>query len=125
MPCQKRILIVEDSVDEREMLAHHLSSKGYHVSVARDGREALAKAPEINPSLILMDLWLPEVGGWEATRSLKSDDRTHDCPIVVLTGHSLYQPANLECDGWLTKPCPFERLDEAIESILDGTVRNV
>ncbi len=125
MAQQKCILIVEDSVDEREMLAQHLSSKGYQISIAGDGKEALARAPEIHPSLILMDLWLPEIGGWEATRSLKSDDRTHDCPIVVLTGHSLYQPANLECDGWLTKPCPLNRLDEVIEKLLKGTVPNV
>jgi len=117
---QIHILIVEDSDDDREMLAYHLSLKGYRVSKAGDGKEGLEKAFELHPQLILMDLWLPLIGGWEATRHLKSDKRTKDCPVVVITGHALIQPSTLPCDAWLTKPCPLERLDAEITRLLAG-----
>jgi CheY-like chemotaxis protein len=120
MDKQKHILIVEDSEDERNMFACHLSQMGYHVSLAGDGKEGVERAFEIHPDLILMDLWLPSMGGWEATRYLKSNERTRECPIVVITGHTAYQPNTLECDGWLTKPCPFDKLDAEIERVLES-----
>lgn len=116
----KHILIVEDSEDERDMFAHHLSQKGYRVSMAGDGKEGVEKAFEVQPDLILMDLWLPSMGGWEATTFLKANERTRECPIVVITGHAAYKPSNLECDGWLTKPCPLDRLDTEIERVLES-----
>jgi CheY-like chemotaxis protein len=112
------ILIVEDSNDEREMFAHHLSMMGYQVSVADDGKKGLDKALEIHPQLILMDLWLPTLGGWEATRLIKADEKTRDCRVVVITGHAMFQPSTLECDGWLTKPCPLDKLDAEIARVL-------
>ena len=120
MDKQKHILIVEDSEDERDMFARHLSQKGYRVSMAGDGREGVEKAFAVQPDLILMDLWLPSMGGWEATAFLKANERTRECPIVVITGHAVYQPSNLECDGWLTKPCPLDRLDTEIERVLES-----
>jgi CheY-like chemotaxis protein len=115
---QTHILIVEDSEDDREMYAHHLSLKGYLVSKAGDGKEGLEKAFELQPHVILIDLWLPCVGGWEATRRLKADERTKHCPVVVITGHPVLRPRTLECDGWLTKPCPLDQLDAEIARVL-------
>jgi CheY-like chemotaxis protein len=120
MTSQKHILIVEDSKDERDMYAHHLSWKGYRVSLAMDGKEGVIKAVEDRPNLILMDLWLPTMGGWEATRFLKADEKTRGCPIVVITGHVMYRPSTLECDGWLTKPCPLNLLDTEIQRVLES-----
>jgi CheY-like chemotaxis protein len=115
---QIHILIIEDSADERDMYAMHLSLKGYRVSKASDGKEGVEKAFELHPHLILIDLWLPTIGGWEATRRLKADDRTKDCPVVVITGHAVIRPGTLECDEWLTKPCPLDQLDAAIAKVL-------
>jgi CheY-like chemotaxis protein len=114
------ILIVEDSEDERDMFAHHLSLMGYRVSKAADGKEGLEKAFALHPNLILMDLWLPTIGGWEATRRLKLDERTKDCPVVVITGNVRVQPSTLSCDGWLTKPCPLDLLDAEIARVLQS-----
>ena len=117
---QTHILIVEDSKDSREMIAQHLSLKGYRVSMAGDGREGLEKASELHPHLILMDLRLPLIDGWEATRLLKEDERTKDCPVVVITGLTWIQPETLECDGWLKKPCLLDQLDAEINRVLLG-----
>jgi two-component system cell cycle response regulator DivK len=114
------ILIVEDSEDERDMYAYYLSRKGYRISMAGNGKEGVGKAFEVHPDLILMDLWLPAMGGWEATTFLKANERTKQCLIVVITGHAAYQPSTLECDGWLTKPCPLDRLDTEIERVLEN-----
>jgi two-component system, cell cycle response regulator DivK len=115
---QTHILIIEDSADEREIYALHLSLKGYRVSMASDGKEGVEKAFELHPNLILIDLWLPTIGGWEATRRLKADERTKDCPVVVITGHAVIRPGTLECDEWLTKPCPLDELDATIAKVL-------
>jgi CheY-like chemotaxis protein len=117
---QTLILIVEDSKDSREMIAQYLSLKGYRVSLAGNGKEGLEKAFELHPHLILMDLRLPIIDGWEATRLLKADERTKDCPVVVMTGLTWIQPKTLECDGWLTKPCPLDQLDAEINRVLVG-----
>lgn len=114
------VLIVEDSEDDRDMYAHHLMLKGYRVSKAGDGKEGLEKALELHPHLILIDLWLPIMGGWELTRRLKADERTKHSPVLILTGHSLFQPSTLECDGWLTKPCPLNQLDAEIARLLEA-----
>src|SRR5271157_3922858 len=79
------ILIVDDFKDDREMYAHYLTRSGFRVSLATDGQEAMDKAFQLLPDLILMDLWLPQIGGWEAIRQLKANDKTRDIPIVVLT----------------------------------------
>jgi CheY-like chemotaxis protein len=115
---QKHILIVDDSKDSREMYAQHLSLKGFRVSMACDGKEGLEKAFELHPHLILMDLRLPVIDGWEATRLLKAEERTKDCPVVVITGLTWLQPNSIECDGWLTKPCPLDQLDAEITRVL-------
>ena len=116
---QTHILIVDDSEDDRELYARYLSQKGYRVSMARDGKECLQMALDLHPHLILMDLRLPALDGWQATRLLKADERTKDCRVVVVTGLTWLQPKSLECDGWLVKPCPLDLLGAEIASILE------
>jgi len=115
---QTHILIVDDSVDDRNMYAHYLCMKGFRVSKARDGKESLERALELQPDLILMDLWLPRMSGWEATQRLKVDERTKHIPVLVVTSHSSARP--LECDGLLTKPCPLDQLGAEIAGILES-----
>jgi CheY-like chemotaxis protein len=82
------ILIVDDYQDAREMYAEYLKASGYRVAEARTGLEAVAKAKELGPDCILMDLSLPGIDGWEATRQLKADQRTTHIPVVAITGHA-------------------------------------
>jgi len=83
------VLVVEDYQDAREMYSAYLQFSGYRVEEATNGMEAIEKAIELTPDIILMDLALPKVDGWEATKRLKSDPRTKHIPIVALTGHAL------------------------------------
>ena len=103
------ILVVDDYEDAREMYAEYLRFCGFRVAEARNGNEALDQAFELRPSLILMDLSLPGMDGWEATRQLKADDRTRHIPVVALTGHALAGASEgakkAGCDSFVTKPC--------------------
>jgi two-component system cell cycle response regulator DivK len=103
------VLVVDDYTDAREMYSDFLVFSGFRVAEAKDGVEALQKAIEIGPDIILMDLSLPGVDGWEATRRLKQDDRTRHIPVVALTGHALAGDAQTAlkagCDAFITKPC--------------------
>ena len=117
---QKHILYVEDAEDAREAFGHFFSHKGFRVTTAENGREGLEKAFQLKPDLILMDLWLPEVGGWQAVQCLKTDQRTRHIPVVVITGHSPLRPEVLGCEGMLTKPMPPEVLLEEIRRVLDN-----
>src|SRR5919202_5102665 len=83
------VLVVEDYQDSREMYSAYLQFSGYRVAEATNGLEAIEKTLELMPDIILMDLALPRMDGWEATRRLKLDDRTSHIPIVALTGHAL------------------------------------
>ena len=104
----KRILVVEDDPDNRRIVAKVLSVEGYHVIEATDGMEALARARAERPDLILMDLALPNVDGWEATRRLKSDPETRSIPVVALTAVAMRgdeeQARAAGCDDYLPKP---------------------
>src|SRR5579872_1644977 len=100
------ILIVDDFKDDREMYSHYLTRCGFRVSVASDGQEGLDKARELLPDLVLMDLGLPEVGGWEAIRQLKANEKTKHIPVVVLTARAFVSAAAVGSDGCLIKPCP-------------------
>jgi CheY-like chemotaxis protein len=108
-PSQPLVLVVEDYEDAREMYAEYLTLNGFRVEEARNGFEALDKASALLPDIILMDLALPRLDGWEATRRLKRDPRTSHIPIIALTGHALEGHAqgarSAGCDAFVTKPC--------------------
>ena len=103
------ILVVDDYEDAREMYAEYLRFCGFRVAEARNGNEALDQAFTLMPDLILMDLSLPGMDGWEATRQLKADERTRNIPVVALTGHALAGASEgakrAGCDSFVTKPC--------------------
>ena len=103
------ILVVDDYEDAREMYAEYLRFCGFRVAEARNGNEALEQACSLMPDLILMDLSLPGMDGWEATRQLKADTRTARIPVVALTGHALAGASEgakrAGCDSFVTKPC--------------------
>ena len=103
------ILVVDDYQDAREMYAEYLQFSGFRVAEARNGNEAVTQAFTLLPDLILMDLSLPGMDGWEATRLLKGDDRTKHIPVVALTGHALAGASEgakkAGCDSFVTKPC--------------------
>ncbi|WP_309891082.1 response regulator [Archangium sp.] len=103
------VLIVDDYQDAREMYAEYLEFSGFRVAEARNGAEAVEKAFALHPAVILMDLSLPVMDGWEATRRLKADARTRAIPVVALTGHALdghsREAQDAGCDAYVTKPC--------------------
>jgi two-component system, cell cycle response regulator DivK len=121
------VLVVDDFQDNREMFAEFLVISGYRVAQAVNGREALDRAFELIPDAILMDLSLPELDGWEATRRLKRDPRTRHIPVVALTGHVLADHArearDAGCDGFLAKPCLPEVLVVELRRVLAAVAR--
>ncbi len=118
------VLVVEDYQDAREMYAAYLQFSGYRVAEASNGLEAVEKARELLPAIILMDLALPKMDGWEATRLLKADERTRNIPIVALTGHALAGHAEgarqAGCDAFVTKPCLPDVLVAEIQRMLSA-----
>jgi len=125
-PSNRRlVLVVEDYQDAREMYAAYLQFSGYRVAEATNGLEAIEKTLELLPDIILMDLALPKMDGWEATRRLKMDERTRHIPIVALTGHALAGHAEgarqAGCDSFVTKPCLPDALVAEIERMLSTT----
>lgn len=116
------ILYVEDNEDNIYMLSTRLRRKGYEVIVATDGEQGVARARSDAPSLILMDLSLPVVDGWEATRRLKALATTRDIPVIALSSHAM--PGDREtalaagCDDFDTKPVEFARLLTKIQALL-------
>jgi two-component system, cell cycle response regulator DivK len=126
------VLVVDDYQDAREMYAEYLSFSGFRVVEAATGTEAVEKALALQPDVILMDLSLPGMDGWAATRQLKSDDRTKRIPVLALTGHALAgasEGARLAgCDAFVTKPCLPDELVVEVRRMLrrrDGTVATV
>ena len=119
------VLVVEDYQDAREMYTAYLQFSGYRVAEATNGLEAIETAIRLMPDIILMDLALPKVDGWEATKRLKSDPRTKHIPIVALTGHALAGFAEgareAGCDAFVTKPCLPDALVAEIRRMLGRT----
>jgi CheY-like chemotaxis protein len=117
-----RVLVVEDYPDAREMYGEYLEYSGYDVIEAANGIEALQRAVDDKPDIILMDLSLPVMDGWEATRRLKADERTAGIPVVALTGHALAGISDgarqAGCDSFVTKPCLPEDLVLEIKRVL-------
>lgn len=116
-----RILLVEDNAENRDMLSRRLVRRGHSVEFAVDGAEAISMATSNLPDLILMDLSLPIIDGWEATRRLKADPRTQAIPIIVLTAHAMVgdrQSAMAAgADDYDTKPVDFDRLTLKIAAL--------
>jgi two-component system cell cycle response regulator DivK len=111
------VLLVEDNEDNVSIYSTILTHSGYPVIVATDGEAAIAAAREHHPGLILMDVSIPKIDGWEATRRLKADPATADIPIVALTAHALASDRQMAhdvgCDGYIPKPAdPVEVLAE-------------
>lgn len=108
-PTRPLLLVVEDFDDAREMYRDYLEFAGFRVETARDGREGIDKARALQPDLVLMDLSLPGIDGWEATRLLKADPETRHILIVALSAHALAAEGERAraagCDGFIAKPC--------------------
>ena len=117
-----KILIVEDNEMNRDMLSRRLKKKGYDVAIAIDGEAGVAAATSETPDLVLMDLSLPVIDGWEATRRLKADPATRDVPVIALTAHAMQgdeeKALDAGCDDYDTKPVNLARLIEKIERLL-------
>ena len=119
----KKILLVEDNEMNRDMLSRRLMRKGYEVKIAIDGQQGVDMAQTAAPDLILMDMSLPVLDGWEATRQLKNADATRHIPVIALTAHAMSgdreRALEAGCDDYDTKPIELSRLLEKIESMLN------
>ena len=117
-----RILLVEDNEMNRDMLTRRLSKRGHEVLIAVDGRQGVDVAVSSSPDIILLDMSLPVMDGWEAARRLKADSATNHVPIIALTAHAMAGDREkcLEagCDDYDTKPVEFKRLLAKIDTLL-------
>ncbi len=117
-----KILLVEDNEINRDMLSRRLERRGYRVAIALDGEQGVSMAGLEAPDLILMDMSLPVLDGWEAARRLKAAPETRSIPIIALTAHAMVgdreKAIESGCDDYDTKPVEFQRLLEKIETIL-------
>jgi len=119
-----RILLVEDNEMNRDMLSRRLQRKGFEVLIAVDGEQGLTLASTTAPDLVLMDMSLPKIDGWEVTRRLKADPATHQLPIIALTAHAMAGDRDkclaAGCDDYDTKPIEFSRLLDKVQTLLSG-----
>ncbi|KIC15189.1 response regulator [Leisingera sp. ANG-Vp] len=117
-----KVLLVEDNEMNRDMLSRRLARKGFHVIAATDGLEGVSMAGSETPDIILMDMSLPEIDGWEATRRIKAEPGTASIPVIALTAHAMASDREkaLEagCDDFDTKPVEFSRLLEKMGKLL-------
>lgn len=117
-----KILLVEDNELNRDMLSRRLLRRGYAVLLAMDGEDGVKQAGTEAPDLILMDMTLPVISGWDATRMLKSNPRTRTIPVIALTAHAMTadreQAIQAGCDDYETKPIELGRLIEKMEGLL-------
>jgi two-component system, cell cycle response regulator DivK len=119
-----RILLVEDNEMNRDMLSRRLVRKGHEISLAFDGAQGVAMVRTIRPDLVLMDMSLPVMSGYDATRELKTDPDTRHIPVIALTAHAMSgdrdRALQAGCDDYETKPIELPRLLEKIEQQLSG-----
>ena len=102
----KHILLVDDFKDNRDLYEMFLSQRGFRVTLAANGQEALGYVFELHPDLVVMDYSLPDISGWEATLRIKADERTKHIPVVMLSGYDLSSMmTQIGCQGFLVKPC--------------------
>ena len=117
-----KILLVEDNEMNRDMLSRRLERRGYEVVIAVDGQDGVTKAQAESPALILMDMSLPVLDGWEASRQLKAAPATGGIPIIALTAHAMSgdreKALAVGCDDFDTKPIELDRLLAKIEALL-------
>ena len=117
-----KILLVEDNEMNRDMLSRRLIRKGYEVVLGEDGEKGVSLAASDRPDIILMDMSLPVIDGWEATRQLKADEDTKGIPIIALTAHAMAEDEQkaraVGCDDYDTKPIDLPRLLQKIQSLL-------
>ena len=117
-----KILLVEDNEMNRDMLSRRLERKGYEVDMAVDGRQGVDKAKTLAYDLVLMDMSLPEIDGWEATRELRADPATKELPIIALTAHAMSgdreKALEAGCNDYDTKPIELNRLLGKMEALL-------
>jgi CheY-like chemotaxis protein len=117
-----RVLLIEDNELNRDMLSRRLRRKGYEVVVAEDGASGVSQARASRPDLVIMDLGLPVMDGWEATRLLKGAPETATVPIIALTAHAMpserRRAMEAGCDDYDTKPVELDRLLGKIEALL-------
>jgi CheY-like chemotaxis protein len=120
-----RILLVEDNDMNRDMLSRRLIRSGYEVSIAVDGQQGADMALSERPDLILMDMSLPVIDGWEATRRIKANDATRRIPIIALTAHAMAgdreKAMEVGCEDYDTKPVEMSRLLGKIAGLLEST----
>jgi len=119
-----KILLVEDDEMNRDMLSRRLIKRGYDVTIAVDGQEGVDHARDGDFDIILMDMSLPVMDGWTATRTLKADDATAGIPVIALTAHAMQgdqeKAMNAGCDDFDTKPVDLKRLLGKIEALTEG-----
>jgi CheY-like chemotaxis protein len=119
-----RILIIEDTENNRVLLSRRLKPRGHEILIAEDAELGLALARAQRPDLILMDVGLPGMDGWEATRQLKADPATQPIPVIALTAHAMAsdqeKSAAAGCNEYETKPIDFNRLFEKMDALLGG-----
>lgn len=118
----KKVLIVEDNVDNREVIRTVLTHHGYEVIEAVDGVEGIDKAGQEKPDIILMDLSLPKMDGWEATRRLKADDELKNIPVIAITAHAMSgdeeKALKQGCNGYLAKPCTPKSVIDIVKKFI-------
>jgi two-component system cell cycle response regulator DivK len=121
-PVMPKLLVVEDNEDSREGLSRYLNRVGFEVLTAADGQQAVGVAHLESPDLVLMDMSLPVLDGWEATRRLKADPATRRIPVIALTAHAMAgdreKALEAGCDEYETKPVEFPRLLEKVRALL-------
>jgi CheY-like chemotaxis protein len=117
-----KILIIEDNENNRVLLSRRLKAQGYEVFTAEDAEKGLPMVTAMKPDLVLMDLGLPGMDGWTATRLLRADPNLRDLPIIALTAHAMQsdreKAVETGCNGFETKPVDFPRLFETMEALL-------
>lgn len=125
MDSKGHILLVEDNEMLQEIISTRLELKGYRVTIAPDGKQGVEMAAELIPQLILMDMSLPYMNGWDATKVVRENEKTAHIPIIALTAHALSSDRErglaVGCNDYLTKPVDFQKLLTKIESLLVTT----
>jgi len=122
-----KVLLVEDNELNRDMLSRRLMRRGFDVIFAADGQEGVDLAKSEHPDIILMDMSLPVIDGWEATRRVKADDATRNVPVIGLTAHAMAgdreKAIEVGCDDYDSKPIEFDRLVEKMEKLINAAKR--